>query len=116
MAPITSFGFTSFPAARDSDDADSRRSSQALCAKSHFPAPIFGQVLPARVDHLNQSNLLFPAPALDLLLARNGHLHVLVALVVNEAMALIFLGEPFNGASSIGISPLLLSRPPRRAP
>ncbi|HEX5434793.1 MAG TPA: hypothetical protein VFY05_11185 [Candidatus Angelobacter sp.] len=67
---------------------------QALSPKPHFPAPLFGQVLPAWIELFNQHNLLFPPPALDLLFTRNGHLHVLVALVVNQPMALIFLGEP----------------------
>jgi len=53
--------------------------------------------LPTRIELLYQGDFLFPPPALDLLLARDGRLHVLVALIVNQAMALIFLGKAFDG-------------------
>ncbi len=78
-------------------DADSGYSLQALSPKPHFPAPVLSQVLPTRIELLNQGNFLFPPPAFDLLLTRDGHLNVLMAFVIDQAMALVFLGETFDG-------------------
>lgn len=77
--------------------ADSGNFTEALSPEPHFPAPFFSQILPAWIELLNKRNLLFPPPAFHLFFTRNGHLHILVALVVNQTMALILPGETFNG-------------------
>ena len=77
-------------------DADSGSSTERLSPKAHFAAPILGEVLPARIHLLDQSNLLLPAPAFDLLLSPDGNFHVLVAFVIHQAMALVFPGEALD--------------------
>jgi hypothetical protein len=67
-----------------------------LSPEPHFAAPVFGKVVPARIHALYQRNLLLASPAFDLLFARDCHVHVLVAFVIYQAMALVFLGETFN--------------------
>jgi hypothetical protein len=64
-----------------------------LSPKLHFAAPVFGKIFPTRIYALYQSNLLLTAPSFDLLFASDCNLHVLVAFVVHQAMALVFLGE-----------------------
>ena len=51
------------------NDDDSGSSTERLSPKAHFAAPILGEVLPARIDFLYQSNLLLPAPSFDLFLS-----------------------------------------------
>ena len=78
------------------NDDDSGSSTERLSPKAHFAAPILSEVLPARIHLLYQSNLLLPAPAFDLLLSPDGNFHVLVAFVIHQAMALVFLGEALD--------------------
>src|SRR4029077_5712308 len=68
----------------------------ALSSKQHFLSPVFGQVCPARIHLLNQSNLLGAPPALDLLFSGNGHSCVLKTLVINQAVAFVLTGEALD--------------------
>src|SRR5436190_1165176 len=52
------------------------------------------EVRPSRIHGLDQSELLFARPGLDLLLAQDRRRHVLVDLVPGEKLAVIFSGEP----------------------
>ena len=79
------------------NDYDSGSSTERLAPRAHFAAPILGEVLPARIHLFDQSNLLLPAPAFDLLFSPDGNFHVLVAFVIHQAMALVFLGEALDG-------------------
>ncbi len=57
---------------------------------------MFGQIGPARIDLLNQKDFLRAPPALDLLFPRNGHSYILMALVINQPIALVLAGEAFD--------------------
>ncbi len=63
--------------------------------------------MPSRVQLLDQANLLLPAPALELLFTANGDLYVLEALIVDQAVALIFLRKAFNGIVLVLMDALL---------
>ena len=72
-------------------------STERLSPKPHFAAPILGQVLPARIHLFNQSQFLFSSPALQLLLATNRRLHLIINLVIDQAMNFVLFGESLNG-------------------
>jgi hypothetical protein len=76
--------------------AASRRSTDGLSPKAHFPSPVFSQVLPARIDLLDQADFLFSAPSLQLRLAIDGRLGVIVGFVVHEAMNFVLAGESLD--------------------
>ena len=76
--------------------ADSRSSTQGLSPESRFPSPVFCQVQPPWIHLLDQEDPFFATPTLDLLFPVYGLLHVLMALVVDQAMALVFLGKAFD--------------------
>ena len=76
--------------------ADSRRSLEVLSPKPHFPAPVLSQVHPSWIHFFDQSYLLVPAPAFQLLLAANGGHHVLIALVIDEPVHFVLFGETFQ--------------------
>jgi len=77
-------------------DADSGGFYERLSPEPHFTAPVLGKIFPAWIHPLYQSNLLLTAPPFDLFFARDGNLHVRVAFVLHQAMALVFLGEAFK--------------------
>src|SRR5258708_28971313 len=76
--------------------ADSGSFYEGLSRKPQFAAPVFGQVLPAGIQLLDQRGFLFATPALDLLFTGYCRTHLLEAFVVNQAMALILFREAFN--------------------
>ena len=69
---------------------------QGLSPEPYLPSPVFRQVLPPRIHLLDQEDLFFATPTLDLLFSVDGLLHVLITLVVDQAMALVFLGKAFD--------------------
>src|SRR5258708_4955017 len=69
---------------------------RGLSSEQHFSAPIFCKVLPSRIYSFNQCDLLFAPPVFDLFFTPDGNLHVLVAFVVDQTMALVFLGKALN--------------------
>ena len=77
-------------------DADLGSFYERLSLEPHFAALVLGKIFPAWIHTLYQSNLLLTAPSFDLFFACDGNLYVLVAFVVHEAMALVFLTKAFN--------------------
>src|ERR1700683_779686 len=73
--------------------------------KRHLRAPLLRQVFPSRILRIDQSHLLRPYPALQLLLAADGLVNVVKALVIYQPVATILAGEPFH------ISSLVFQRP-----
>src|SRR5258708_24860311 len=94
-------------ASRPSAASGISATTDGLSPESHFPAPSLGQVLPSRIQLLNQTNLLCPAPTLELLFTANRDLHVLEALIVDKAVALIFLRKTLNGIVFVLMNALL---------
>ena len=97
---------------RDPDDVYATMPIQGvlprLCPRNRiFPSPVLGQVLPPWVHLLDQRYLLFPAPALHLLFTSDSHLDFLVALVIHEAVDLIFLREALDRIVFVLVNALL---------
>ncbi len=59
--------------------------------------PALAQVFPIAVHPLDQPDLLFPSPALDLLFARNRLVNVVEALVIHQSAHVEMAGESVNG-------------------
>ena len=57
---------------------------------------ILRKVLPTRIHLLDQYDFLFAAPVFDLIFAADGYFNFLLAFVINEAVALVFLCEAFD--------------------
>ena len=70
---------------------------EGLSPKTHFPAPVLGQVHPSGVHLFDQCDLLLSAPTLELFFAADGSHHVLIALVVHEPVHFVFFGEALEG-------------------
>jgi hypothetical protein len=68
-----------------------------LSPKPHFSSPVFSQVLPARIDLLDESDFLFAPPAFQLLFPIDGRLGVIVGFVVHEAMNFVLAGKSLDG-------------------
>src|SRR5579862_3858736 len=69
--------------------------------KSHALPRVFGKVLPARVDALDYGYLLRAPPSFQLLLPADGLQNVVEALIVDQAMAVIFAGKSRNFATLV---------------
>ena len=67
-----------------------------LAPEEHFSSPVLSQVFPPWVHLFNQRNLLFSAPAFQLLLSALCHVHVVVLFVVNKTIAVVFPGEAID--------------------
>src|SRR5439155_3182444 len=76
----------------------SRRISLFLCRSSK---PVRRQIFPARVIALNQGIFLRPSPALQLFLPRNGVTNIPEVRTVNQAGAMIILGESGDLAAAM---------------
>jgi hypothetical protein len=74
---------------------------ERLPREQHLPAPIFGQILPAWVHLFNQRDLLLPAPAFLLPFSVLGLVHIVVALVINQAVTLVLSREPIKRAGFV---------------
>lgn len=78
------------------NQAASGSSLERLFPEPHFAAPVFGEVLPAGIGFFDQRDLFLTPPALELLLAAECPLDVIVRFVIDEPMDLVFLGEALN--------------------
>ena len=72
--------------------------AHAFMHGEEFPAPSGGEVFEFRVGRADECDFLFAAPALELFLAGDGGADVEVLLVIEEARAVVFLGEAFECA------------------
>src|SRR5712692_673162 len=61
--------------------------------EQHLRSPRLSQIFTPRIHRLNQSNLLRPSPALQLLFPPNGLVNVVKLLVVHQPVAMIFAGK-----------------------
>ena len=66
--------------------------------KRHLRAPLLRQVFRSRILRFNQSNFLRPYPALQLLLASDGFMDTLKAVVIYQAVAMILAGKALDFA------------------
>jgi hypothetical protein len=64
--------------------------------KRHLRSRLLRQIFPPRILRLNQSDLLRPRPALQLLLTSNRLLNIIKAFVVHQPIAVIFAGKSFD--------------------
>lgn len=64
--------------------------------KGHLRSPLLREIFPPWILRLDQSNLLRSRPALQLLLPSNRLVNILEALVINEPIAPILAGKPFD--------------------
>src|SRR5690348_15254138 len=72
-----------------------------LAFRPHLPSPMFGQIFPSGISLFNQSNLLFLAPALELLFATFCHIYIIVLLKINQSSAFVLLRESLDLAGFV---------------
>ena len=67
-------------------------------------SPLLGQILPPWISSFNQSNFLAPQPSLQFFLSSDSAVNIVEALVVDQAVAVIFAGK------ALDVSALMLER------
>ena len=82
------------PAKSAAHQDDKRRcTASASGSKRMMLKPFQTQIPPSRIDGHDQRNLPDPQPALDLFLAFDGFMHILVALEVHKPIKFVFACE-----------------------
>jgi len=67
-----------------------------LAGECHLRSPLLGKIFPTGIRRLDERNLLRSRPALQLLLASKRSLDIVKALVVDQPVASVLAGEPFD--------------------
>lgn len=85
-----------------------------------WPEPVRGQVIPGRIDGIDQLRLLLPPPGIDFLLPINGPLHAGVSFKVDQPVHPISLREsghypllvlPYSSSEVVGRAGIQDPRP-----
>ena len=83
------------------------RSIPTLFTVLHPVVPVFAQIKPLRIHRLDQHNLLFPAPTLELLFAIDCLVNLIVRLPIKKPLDIVVIREARNTVKLVLECPLV---------